>query len=103
MYFLFSIKFGTEWVFHKWSISLKEIILMTRADAIICMINSMCLKRALCFGMINKGFMMEAETESYPKEWIEFIIIEKRIKGYFKFLAQHEQECRDGIRKNICF
>lgn len=57
---------------------------MTRANAIMCMINSMCLKRALCFGIIKKGFMMEAEIESCPKEWIGFMI-ERRIKWHFKF------------------
>lgn len=76
---------------------------MTWANAIMCMINSMCLERVSCFGMMNKGFMMEAEIESCPEKWIGFILIERRIKWYFKFWAQHEQKCRDRIRKNICF
>jgi len=41
---------------------------MTRENAIMCMINSMCLKRALCLGMIKKGFMIEAKIKSYPEE-----------------------------------
>lgn len=101
--FSFPVEFGTQWVCHKWGISLKENFLMTCANAIMCMINSMCLERASCFGMMNKGFMMEAEIESCPEKWIGFILIERRIKWHFKFCAQHEQKCRDRIRKNICF
>lgn len=78
---------------------LKDFFLVTRANAIMCMINSMCLARASCFGMIKKVFTMEAEIEYCPEEWIGFILIERRIKWHFKFWALYEQKCRDRIRK----
>lgn len=53
---------------------------MSGVNVIIRMIYSMCLERATCFGMTKKGFMMEAETEYYPEEWIGFILNQRKIK-----------------------
>lgn len=78
----------------------KRIFIMSGVNVIIRMIYSMCLERATCFRMTKKGFMMEAETEYYPEEWIGFILNQRKIKWHSKFWAQHKQNCRNRIRKH---
>lgn len=73
---------------------------MSGVNVIMHMIDSMCLERASCFGMTKKGFMMEAETEYYPEEWIGFTLNWRKMKWHSKFWAQHEKNCRNRIRKH---
>lgn len=77
----------------------KRIFIMSGVNVIMRMINSMCLERASCFGTTKKGFMMEAETEYYPEEWMGFTLNQRRMKWHSKFWAQHEQSCRNRIRQ----
>lgn len=72
---------------------------MTKGNVIICIINSMSLEISLCFGIIKKGFLMEAEIESCPENWTGIILIDSIMNWLYKFVAWHEQKCRDGIRK----